>query len=81
VQVVSSTTHGVTQRLASPEALADLLLTYYGRTHTAAQKLDDDGRAAPRDDMVALAHAVNVATDGTFAVDWEYRVLTAVKNT
>jgi hypothetical protein len=31
--------------------------------------------------MVALAHAVNVATDGTFAVDWEYRVLTAVKNT
>jgi hypothetical protein len=30
--------------------------------------------------MVALAHAVNGATDGTFAADLEYRVLTAVQN-
>ena len=76
---VASTTHVVTQKFTSPEAFADFMLTYYGPTYTAAQKLDDGARAAFRDDVVALAHDANVATDGTFVADWEYRVVTAVR--
>ena len=74
---VSSQTHVVTQRFLSEESFADFLLTYYGPTYTAAQRLDDEGRAAFRADLVALAHDTNQATDGSFVNDWEYRVLTA----
>jgi hypothetical protein len=69
----------VTQRFVSPEAFADFLLTYYGPTYTAAQQLDEQARAAFREDIVALAHASNQATNGTFVADWEYRILTATK--
>ena len=55
------------------------MLTYYGPTYTAAQKLDEQGRAAFRGAIVALANDTNRATDGTFVADWEYRVITAVK--
>jgi hypothetical protein len=55
------------------------MLTYYGPTYTAAQRLDEGARASFRDDIVALAHDANEATDGTFLTDWEYRVLTGVK--
>lgn len=76
---VQSRTHVVTQRFLSPEGFADFMLTYYGPTYTAAQKLDDQARAAFRADLVALAKDTNQATDGTCVVDWEYRVLTAVR--
>jgi len=76
---VSSNTHVVTQKFTSPEAFADFMLTYYGPTYTAAQKLDERARAAFRDDVVALAREANVASDGTFVADWEYRVVTAVR--
>ena len=76
---LQSTTHVVTQRFVSPEAFADFLLDYYGPTYTAAQKLDQQGRAALRDDIVALAHSANQVTDGTFVADWEYRVVTATR--
>jgi len=76
---LQSTTHVVTQRFVSPEAFADFLLNYYGPTYTAAQKLDQQGRAALRDDIVALAHSANQVTDGTFVADWEYRVVTATR--
>lgn len=45
----------------------------------AAQRLDEGARAAFRNDLVALAHDANQATDGTFVTDWDYRVLTGVK--
>jgi SAM-dependent methyltransferase len=76
---VRSSTHVVTQRFVSPAEFADFLLTYYGPTYTAAQRLDERGRTALREDIVALAHASNQATDGTFVADWEYRIVTATK--
>jgi len=79
VTEVSSHTHVVTQRFLSPEAFADFMLTYYGPTYTANQRLDEQGRAAFQKDIVALAGETNRATDGTFVTDWEYRVISAVK--
>ena len=76
---VSFATETVTQRFGSPEAFADLFLTYYGPTHKAAERLSEEGRRALRDDMVALATAANQATDGTFVGDWEYLVGAATK--
>ena len=58
---VSSRTHVVTQRFLSSEAFADFMLTYYGPTYTAAQRLDEQGRAAFRSDIVALANDTNRA--------------------
>jgi SAM-dependent methyltransferase len=78
---ISSRTQVVTQRFLSPEAFADFMLTYYGPTYTAASRLDEQGRAAFRADIVALATDTNQATDGTFVTDWEYRVISAVKTT
>jgi len=78
---IGSQTHVVTQRFLSPEAFADFMLTYYGPTYTAAQRLDERGRAAFRGDIVKLADETNRATDGTFVADWEYRVITGVKTT
>jgi ubiquinone/menaquinone biosynthesis C-methylase UbiE len=72
-------TASVTQRFASPAAFADLFLTYYGPTHAAAAKLDETGRQALRDDLIALATTANRATDGTCVTDWEYLVVTATK--
>ena len=69
----------VTQRFVSAEAFADFFLAYYGPTHKAAERLSEDGRQALRDDMVALAAAYNVATDGTFVSDWEYLIVLATK--
>lgn len=77
---VSSRTHVVPQRFLSPAAFADFMLTYYGPTCTAAQRLDEQGRAAFRGDIIALANDTNRATDGTFVTDWEYRVITASKS-
>lgn len=76
---VESTTHVVTQRFLSPEAFADFMLTHYGPTYTAAGRLDEQGRAAFRNDLVALARGTNQVGDGTFVADWEYRVVTAVR--
>jgi ubiquinone/menaquinone biosynthesis C-methylase UbiE len=69
----------VTQRFASPAAFADLFLTYYGPTYAAASRLDDEGRQALREDLVALATATNRGTDGSFVSDWEYLVVTATR--
>jgi ubiquinone/menaquinone biosynthesis C-methylase UbiE len=79
VSDLSSTSHVVTQRFVTPEVFADFLLTYYGPTYTAAQRLDEQGRAGLREDIVALAHTANQATNGTFVADWEYRVVTATR--
>ena len=76
---VKSTTSSVTQRFASAEAFADLFLTYYGPTHTAASRLSDTGRTALREDLVALADTSNRSGDGTVVCDWEYLVLTATR--
>lgn len=79
VTAVTSTTAAVHQRFASAEAFADLFLTCYGPTHTAASRLSEPGRQALRDDIVALAETTNQATDGTVACDWEYLVVTTTR--
>ena len=78
---VRSEVHVVTQRFLSAESFADFMLTYYGPTYTAAQRLDDEGRTAFRADLVALARDTNQSDDGTFVNDWEYRVVTASRRT
>jgi SAM-dependent methyltransferase len=79
VSDVSSTTAVIAPRFESPESFADFLLTHYGPTYTASQRLDDTGRDALRNSIVSLARQANNATDDTFVTDWEYRIITATK--
>ena len=53
---VHSETAKVTQRFTDAGAFADLFLTYYGPTFAAAGRLDDQGRAALRADLVAWSN-------------------------
>ena len=76
---VTSSRVTVTQQFASPEAFADLFLTYYGPTHSAAARLTEEGRRALRDDMVALAVDSDRGGDGAFVSDWEYLVVSATR--
>lgn len=43
VSDVSSERHLVRQRFLSPEAFAEFMLTHYGPTYTASQRLDEHG--------------------------------------
>jgi ubiquinone/menaquinone biosynthesis C-methylase UbiE len=79
VDQLTSTVHTVTQRFRDAEAFADLFLTYYGPTHAAAGRLDDDGRAALRADLVAHAEANARPGAGGLVTDWEYRVVRATR--
>ena len=76
---MSSSLHTVTQRFSDAEAFADLFLTYYGPTHSAARRLDESGRAALRSELAAHAEAnTRPGTDG-LVTDWEYRVVRATR--
>ena len=79
VERLGSSVHTVTQRFSDAEAFADLFITYYGPTHTAAGKLDDAGRTAFRADLVA--HANSFARPGVIGLecDWEYRIVQATR--
>jgi ubiquinone/menaquinone biosynthesis C-methylase UbiE len=77
VRDVSSVTATVTQRFSDAESFADLFLTYYGPTYAAAQRLPEDGRAALRADLVALASGANRGSGDGVVLDWEYRIVTA----
>jgi ubiquinone/menaquinone biosynthesis C-methylase UbiE len=79
VRDVESTTATVTQRFTDAAAFADLFLTYYGPTYAAANRLDEEGRAALRADMVALADSFDHGEGGGLVVDWEYRIVTATR--
>ena len=77
---LTSVTASVTQRFASAAAFADLFLTYYGPTYAAAGRLDEQGRAALRADLVALADSHDRgAGSGATVLDWEYRIVTATR--
>ena len=76
---VASITHTVRQRFARAEDYADLFLTYYGPTYSAANRLDDEGRAALRADLIALAHSFDRAPGEAVVCDWEYRIVTATR--
>ena len=80
VHDLASTTATVRQRFARAEDFADLFLTYYGPTHTAANRLDDEGRQSLRQDLVALADSfADESTDGHVATDWQYRIVSATR--
>ncbi|MBC2933127.1 methyltransferase domain-containing protein [Nocardioides sp. zg-1228] len=75
-----SQTATVTQRFTDAGAFADLFLTYYGPTFAAASRLDDQGRAALRADLVALAESHDRREgSGHLVCDWEYRLVTATR--
>lgn len=76
---VSSVTATVTQRFTDGAAFADLFLTYYGPTFAAASRLDDQGRAALRADLVALAESHDRGEGDGLVCDWEYRIVTATR--
>jgi SAM-dependent methyltransferase len=79
VRDVTTRQESVTQLFCSSEHFADFFLTYYGPTRAAAARLDEEGRAALRADLVTLAEDHNRAEDGTFRGDWDYLVVTATK--
>ncbi len=79
VEDVQSVTASVRQRFRSAEEYADLFLTYYGPTYAAANRLDEQGRAAFRADLVALATSFDQGTGEGIETDWEYRIVTATK--
>jgi SAM-dependent methyltransferase len=76
---VGSVTATVTQRFTDGAAFADLFLTYYGPTFAAASRLDDEGRAALRADLVALAESHDRGEGDGLVCDWEYRIVTATR--
>ncbi|MBM7512262.1 ubiquinone/menaquinone biosynthesis C-methylase UbiE [Nocardioides cavernae] len=76
---VSSVTATVTQRFTDGAAFADLFLTYYGPTFAAASRLDDQGRAALRADLIALAESHDRGEGDGLVCDWEYRIVTATR--
>ena len=77
---VTSSTHVVRQRFGSAEEFADLFLTYYGPTHAAFNRLDHEGGAALRADLVAHAEASDSGEGPGVVSDWEYRVVTATRS-
>ena len=77
---VRSVTATVTQRFVDGGAFADLFLTYYGPTFAAASRLDDQGRAALRADLVALAESHDRGEGDGLVCDWEYRIVTATRS-
>lgn len=79
VSDVRSVTAKVTQRFTDGAGFADLFLTYYGPTFAAASRLDDQGRAALRDDLIALAESHDRGEGDGLVCDWEYRIVTATR--
>ena len=71
--------HEVLQRFHSPEHFADLFLTHYGPTRTAAAQLDSEGQQALRRDLVELAASSNRSMDGGVTAGWEYLLTVALK--
>ncbi|MEV7396223.1 class I SAM-dependent methyltransferase [Aeromicrobium sp. NPDC092404] len=77
---VSSTTGVVPVRFRNAAAFADHFLTYYGPTHSAANRLDDEGKDALRADLIKLgaASASGRSTESVL-LEWEYRIVTATR--
>ena len=76
---VRSITATAPQRCTAGAGFADLFLTYYGPTFAAASRLDDQGRAALRADLIALAESHDRGEGDGLVCDWEYRIVTATR--
>ena len=62
-----------------PNQVAQFFFEYYGPTLRALAALDDPGKAALRNDLVALWSRNNHASDGTTHVDSEYLEVIAIR--
>jgi SAM-dependent methyltransferase len=66
-------------RYLSPKHLLDVFKTYYGPILKAFETLDMDGRAALRDDLLAVIARRNRATDGSAIVPSDYLEIVVTK--
>lgn len=80
VESLRSHTATLTVRFTDADEFADLFLGYYGPTFSAASTLDDDGRASLRADLIALAESRQTHIVGGISIDWEYRLVEAVRS-
>lgn len=62
-----------------PNQVAQFFFEYYGPTLRARAALDDPGKAALRNDLVALRSRNNLASDGTTHGDSEYLEVIAIR--
>ncbi|MGQ0802633.1 MAG: methyltransferase domain-containing protein [Actinomycetota bacterium] len=67
-------TDSIAERFPNPEFFADFFVANYGPTLKANEALENEQRAAFRDDLVALAARANRAGADTVTTDWEYLV-------
>ncbi len=80
VHSIDSHTAVLTVRFVDAAAFADLFFGYYGPTFSAASKLDEDGKHALRADLISLAESRQQPVPGGISIDWEYRVVEAVRS-
>lgn len=66
-------------RYASPAAFVELFATTYGPTMKALGRVDEATQHALLTDLNELFATANVATDGTFAADWDYLLAVGVR--
>ncbi len=65
--------------LITPAALARDLEFVTPEQSLASLLLDEDGKAALRADLVALARSFDQDDDEGVVLDWEYRIVTATR--
>lgn len=78
-RVISMTMKTFNFRYTSPQHFVDFFQTFYGPVHKAFLALDDAGKKALNDDILATIEQFNVAEDGTMAVPSEYAEIIIVK--
>ena len=70
----------LTHRFLSADKYANFFLTHYGPTLKLFESLDDERRAAFKNDIATLVERFNRADDGTAIFDADYLVVIAKKN-
>ena len=66
-------------RYASPAAFVELFASTYGPTMKALGRIDEAARAALLGDLNDLFARSNIATDGSYAADWDYLLAVGAK--
>jgi SAM-dependent methyltransferase len=76
---IEATTQTFAFRFRSPDEFFEVFKDFYGPTVKAWAALDDAGKQAFRDDLVALAAGANRSSDGGVVIDSEYLEVVATK--
>lgn len=69
---IQITMRSYTFRYPSPQFYLEFFRTHYGLTKRAFQVVGPEGEAALANDILAVIHEMNTATDGTMSVPSEY---------